>query len=148
MNLAKFIASRLNNSGQKSFSKLIVRIAITAIALSIMVMILSTSIVRGFKNTISEKVFGFWGHIRVSGFYGASHMAFEPRPISKNQPFYPFIDSISRINKSPNPADNNYTKGGINHIQVFASKEGIIKTSDQIEGIILKGISTDFDGLS
>ena len=145
MNLAKFIASRLNTSGQKSFSKLIVRIAITAIALSITVMILSTSIVRGFKNTISEKVFGFWGHIHISGFYGAAHMAFEPRPISKNQPFYPFIDTVRQVNKSPNPDIKDLTKGGIKHIQVFGSKEGIIKTSDQIEGIILKGISTDFD---
>lgn len=120
-----------------------------AIALSMMVMILASSIVRGFKNTISEKVFGFWGHIHISGFYGASHLAFDPRPISKRQTFYPHLDTVGQI-ATPKTSFlrgdyEGQTEGGVRHIQVFASKEGIIKTADQIEGIILRGISTDYD---
>lgn len=114
-----------------------------------MVMILASSIVRGFKNTISEKVFGFWGHIHISGFYGASHLGFDPRPISKKQTFYPHLDTVGQILTPKNSfLRGDYegqTEGGVRHIQVFASKEGIIKTSDQIEGIILRGISTDYD---
>lgn len=125
------------------------RIAVAAVALSMMVMILATSIVRGFKQTISEKVFGFWGHIHISAVYGASHLAFEPVPMSKKQPFYPHLDTVRSIatfsaEAGAKPVERQ-SKGGVRHIQVFANKEGIIKTADEIEGIILRGIGSDYD---
>ncbi len=125
------------------------RIAVAAVALSMMVMILATGIVRGFKNTISEKVFGFWGHIHISAVYGASHLAFEPVPMSKKQPFYPHLDTVRSIMTATVVAgekpQEHRSRGGIRHIQVFANKEGIIKTQDEIEGIILRGIGSDYD---
>ncbi|MFK7934756.1 MAG: ABC transporter permease, partial [Saprospiraceae bacterium] len=70
MNLEYFIAKRVataeSSTGAKSFSRLIIRIAIAATALSVTVMIIATSVITGFKNEISTKIFGFWGHIRIT----------------------------------------------------------------------------------
>jgi lipoprotein-releasing system permease protein len=129
------------------------RIAIAAIALSITVMIISTATVRGFKSSISEKIFGFWGHIHITSSYAPSSYAFEVSPMSIKQDYYPAIDSIRRITyavglNDPNDLNDLNTKithAGIRHIQSFAQKEGIIKANDQIEGIILRGVGPDFD---
>lgn len=61
-----FIATRLAFTGEKSFTRIILGIAITGLAISTAVMILSSAIISGFKNEIHEKIFGFWGHIHVS----------------------------------------------------------------------------------
>lgn len=66
MNLEYFIARKVAASGQKSFSRLIIRIAITAVALSVAVMIIATALIAGFKYEISNKIFGFWGHIHIT----------------------------------------------------------------------------------
>jgi lipoprotein-releasing system permease protein len=152
LNVAFFIARKVGITSKKSFSNIIMRIAIVAIALSIMVMILATSIVRGFKTTIADKIFGFWGHIHITTSYAPSSYAFETSPMNQNQEYYPFMDTISQINyqKEVNTGteirlEPRQTKGGIRHIQAFAQKEGIIKTKDQIEGIILRGVGPDYE---
>ena len=127
MNIPFFISRRIAFNKRKTFSKLIIRIAIVAIALSMTVMIIATAMVKGFQNEISEKVYGFWGHIQVSNF--DRNFSYENSPIDKNQDFYPWIDTIE----------------GIRHIQQFATKPGIIEVEDRIDGIILKGIAEDFD---
>ncbi len=90
-------------------------------------MIISVSIVTGFQNQIRNKVIGFGSHISITNFEVNSSL--EPSPLSKHQSFYPSLDTLS----------------GIKHIQVFASKAGIIKTDEQIEGVILKGVGSDYD---
>ena len=60
-------------------------------------MILATSIVAGFKNTISDKIFGFWGHIHITNNYAPSSYSFETSPMNQNQDFYPAIDTIERV---------------------------------------------------
>src|SRR5687767_14483707 len=90
-------------------------------------MIVATALVNGFQKEISSKVYGFWGHIHITKF--GFNKSFEENPISTNVPFYPSLDTF----------------GNVRHIQVFANKAGIIKTSDQIEGIIMKGVGSDFD---
>ncbi|MEO1624117.1 MAG: FtsX-like permease family protein, partial [Bacteroidota bacterium] len=151
MNLPYFIARKVATSGQQSFSRLIIRIAITAIALSVTVMIVATALIAGFKNQISSKIFGFWGHIHITSTNVTR--TFEAYPIARQQDFYESLDSVGHILYEGQAElmgfDLNYkrqlqTKGGINHVQVFAHKPGIIKTKTDIEGIILKGISTDF----
>ena len=129
------------------------RIAIAAIALSITVMILASATVRGFKSSISEKIFGFWGHIHLTSSYAPSSYAFETSPMSIEQDYYPSLDTLGQI--SFIEEGNNWlgqytekikkTKGGIRHIQSFAQKEGIIKANDQIEGIILRGVGADYE---
>jgi lipoprotein-releasing system permease protein len=128
LNTEFFISRRITAKNQsESFSRPAVRIAIISIALGIAVMIISVAIVTGFKNQISEKVIGFGSHIQITNY--DANASLEAKPIEKNQPFYPSMNNAE----------------GIRHIQVFANKAGIIKTDDEIQGVILKGVGSDFD---
>jgi lipoprotein-releasing system permease protein len=91
------------------------------------VMILAVSTLTGFKKAIREKVVGFGSNIQIIHY--DSNLSFETVPISDTQEFIP------KIKKIP----------GIRHIQVFATKAGIIKTEEDIQGVVLKGIGSDYD---
>ena len=129
MNIEYFIAKRLFTAKEKNnrYTKPIFRIAILAISLSVAIMLLSLIILSGFKSDISEKIIGFGSHITITNF--TDNQSYESEPVSINQDFYPKIKDDE----------------GINNIQVFATKAGIIKTESDISGILLKGISADFD---
>jgi lipoprotein-releasing system permease protein len=105
----------------------IVRIAIGGIALGIAVMIIAMAIVTGFREEIKNKVVSFGADIIVTR-YGNIN-ALEPVPISRNQHFDPPLTDIE----------------GISHMQVFATKAGIVKTDEEIEGVVVKGVGSDFD---
>jgi lipoprotein-releasing system permease protein len=152
MNTSLFIARRIVKDGQKSFSRLIIRIAVVAVALSVAVMIISSALISGFKQEIGQKIFGFWGHIHISDTNYS--LSFEPEPIEKNQSFYPslaqtgpikYIGFKSILGFETEQEVERTTYGGIKHIQVFAHKPGIIRTKTAMEGIILKGVGEDFD---
>jgi lipoprotein-releasing system permease protein len=152
MNTALFIARRIVKAGEKSFSRLIIRIAVVAVALSVAVMVISSALISGFKQEIGQKIFGFWGHIHISDTNYS--LSFEPEPIEKNQPFYPSLTQTGQITYPTTRKILGFeteeeieqrTHGGIKHIQVFAHKPGIIRTKTAMEGIILKGVGTDFD---
>lgn len=151
MNLPYFIAKRVAASGQASFSRLIIRIAIVAIALSVSVMICSNALIAGFKKEISTKIFGFWGHIHISD-TDINRSLLDAKPIAKNQAFYPHLDTVRQVAyraRGTGPQKLRVTKGGVRHIQAFAVKPGIIESGKgedaDIEGIILKGVGEDFD---
>ncbi len=129
MNLSKVLAGRIlshsNDSGKTG--KPVIIIAITGIALGVLAMLLSVMIVTGFRNEISGKVTGFMSHMRIHKF--DSNNSFEDVPISKNAAFISSVKSID----------------GIKSIQPYAYKAGILKTKEEIQGIVLKGIDKDFD---
>lgn len=127
VNFERFIASRLSNSSLSGYTRPLIRIAIAGVALSIAVMLISIAVVTGFQQKIRNKVFGFAGQIQISR-YDANE-SFESKPVSLNQSFYPDFSNLV----------------GISHLQPYASKAGIIKTNDQIEGIVLKGVGRDYD---
>ncbi len=127
MNVELFIAERIISKSKANFSKPIVRLGVISVALGLSVMIISVAIVTGFQQQIRDKVIGFGSHIVITSFQ--VNTSFEPSPISINQPFYSTLDSLP----------------GVRHIQVFATKAGIIKTDDQIEGVVLKGVGPDYD---
>ncbi len=153
MNLERFIATRVAFSEHKSFSRLIIRIAVIAVALSLAVMIIAMASIAGFKHQIGEKIFGFWGHIHITSTQ-INRTTGESLPISIHQPFNPSLATQGPITYSE-PwriaglelpwQRTRRTHGGIRHMQAFVLKPGIIKTRDQIEGIVLKGIGPDFD---
>lgn len=148
MNFPFFIAKRVAASGQQSFARLIIRIAIAAVALSIAVMIIATSLIKGFKSEISGKMFGFWGHIHITSVQQKT--TFEPIPISRHQPFLSRLKDVKNVPiAEPSFFDKiqrrKVTNGGVRHVQTYATKAGIIKTKDNFEGIVLKGIGEDFD---
>ena len=98
MNFPYFIAKKVSFSGKKNFSRLIIRIAIVAIALSMTVMIASNALIHGFKQEITTKIFGFWGHIHINdNNYVRSS---ESKPISVNQDFYPSLEDVEGVEYS------------------------------------------------
>ncbi len=129
MNTEFFIAKRLTfeKESKSSFSRPIIKIALVGIALGLAVMLVAVAVVTGFKKEIRNKVIGFGSDIQIVNY--DANFSYETVPISKNQNFYPGIDTIP----------------GIKHIEVFATKPGIIKTKTDIEGVIVKGVGSDFD---
>jgi len=127
MNFPFYISKRIVKNEARSFSRLIVVIARIAIALSLAVMIVSSCMVNGFRKTISEKIYGFWGHINIAK--ESLRSSYDDLPISMNKDF---INAILQTE-------------GVESVQVYARKAGVIKTKSDIEGIIAKGISSDFN---
>lgn len=144
-NFSLFIARRIALTGGNNFSRLIIRIAVVAVALSVAVMVSASALIAGFKNEISRKIFEFWGHIHISD--TAYSLSFEPRPIDINQDFYPSLDTVTGLPDfylKDNGIPAGSIHGGISHIQAFAHIPGIIRTKTEIEGILLKGVGSDF----
>lgn len=129
MNVAQFIASRLviKGNSKDNLSLPFVRISTIAVALSLAVMILSVAIITGFKKEIREKTIGFGSHLQILNL--DSNSSFETKPIDSEQDFLPELRAMKSVK----------------HIQVFAIKPGIIKTDNDIQGVVLKGVGSDFD---
>jgi len=127
LSFAYFIANRITFKSKRTFSKLIVRIAIVGIMLGLGVMILTLAIVRGFKQEIREKIRGFAGDIEV--------FKYDLNNSSENSPF---------------AADPNFVKKAkanhlITDVMPFATKPGIIKANSEMEGVELKGVDKSYD---
>ncbi len=129
MNLAFHIAKRIAFNRQKSFSRFIIRLSIAATALSVMAMIVTLAFVNGFQQTVSEKVFSFWGHVRVQKYEPNKSLVAEENPIEKNAK----IEAL--IAKEP----------GVQKVQGFATKSAVIEKNKEIDGILLKGIEKQYD---
>ncbi len=129
MSLAFFLAKRIYKDPQnkEQASRPAIRIATIGVAIGIIVMLLSTCIILGFKQTIKNKVVGFGGHIQVANFL--THQTTESYPIIVN-------DSIKRVIKNID---------GVQHVSTFALKQGILKTNTDFLGISFKGVTKDFD---
>ena len=125
-----FIAKRIiaGKKYKNSISSPIIKIAITAIALGIIIMLIAVATGSGLQYKIRDKMAGFKGHIQIVN-YDNNNSDVSTIPIQKDQEFYPKFKNIS----------------GIKNIQVFANKGGILRTKTDFEGIIFKGVSTDYD---
>lgn len=129
MKIEYFIAKRLITAKdhKSSISAPIIKIAITAIAIGIIMMIVSIATGTGLQQKIRQKVAAFNGHIIISN-YNNNQSDVSTEPLSINQKFYPKFQNID----------------GINHVQAVASKDGIIRTENAFEGIIYKGVGKDY----
>lgn len=127
MNFSYYIGQRLTFKGKKTFSRLIIRIGIAGIALSIAVMIGAVAILTGFQKEISNKVIGFGSHVQVRAL--DMNETYEANPIDR------YGDYVNEL--------NNLLK--LKSIQVYAQKAAIIKTDDNVEGIVLKGVDSTYD---
>ena len=130
MNYELFIAKRLiaSKKYKSSISAPIIKIGMIAIALGIIVMLISIATGVGLQEKIREKITGFNGHIQIVK-YDFNNSMVSVKPISTQQDFYPDFTSVE----------------GVHNIQAFAQKAGIIKTETEFEGIILKGVGTDYN---
>ena len=130
MNYELFIAKRIIAAKQhkSSVSSPIIKIAITAIALGIVIMMISIATSIGLQKKIKEKISGFNGHIQISN-YEENNSKITMNPISLEQDFYPNFTDVE----------------GIKNVQSYASKGGIIRTETDFEGVVLKGVNLDYD---
>ncbi len=129
MNFPLFIARKIyNDKGDKhQVSRPAIRIATIGVAIGLAVMIISVSVVLGFKHTIRDKVIGFGCHITVADFLALQ----EERP-------YPICIDDSMMN---------VLKGvkGVKHVQRYAMKQGILKTDSDFMGVMFKGVAEEYD---
>ncbi|MGC4039979.1 MAG: FtsX-like permease family protein [Flavobacterium sp.] len=130
MKLEYFIAKRLITAKdhKSSISAPIIKIAITAIALGMIMMIVSIATGIGLQQKIRQKVSAFNGHIIISA-YNDNNSDVSTAPISIHQSFYPKFKEVD----------------GIQHVQAVASKAGMIRTENAFEGIIFKGVGKDYE---
>ena len=123
----KFIADRIFSLSKENLSSTMMRLAITSVALAIIVMLIAWAVVVGFKNQIRDKVIGFVAPIHVQ--------SLDKNESVEETPFQLDPLLISRLNSID----------GIAHYQMVANKAGMIKTDEEIQGVILKGVDDSYD---
>ena len=126
MNLPLFISRRISKPDENTFSSTIHKVAVVSIALGLAVMILAFFILLGFKNTIIGKIYSFNGHLVISKY--TLGQSYNEDPVSLN---YPFIQNYEKYEF-------------IAHIQEFGHKAGLIKTEEEVDGVIFKGVGESF----
>ncbi len=127
MNLSRFIALRIQKTKSSSFTSTVTKIGVASIALGLSVMIVSISVLLGFKKTIKDKLFSLSSHIQVSKI--TLNQSFEETPMAINTKFYQNYRKIPQIR----------------HVQAVANKAGMLKSSEELSGIVIKGVGRDYD---
>lgn len=129
MNFPLFIAHRIygKGAGSQKVSKPAIRIATAGVAIGLAVMILTVSVILGFKHTIRDKVVGFGSHITVANIN--SLMSSDQYPIVMGD------SMLTALRQIP----------GVKHVERYAMTQGILKTDDDFLGVALKGIGPEYD---
>lgn len=129
MNLPLFIARRIyrHHDAKRKVSRPAIAIAIAGIAVGLAVMIISISVVLGFKHTVQNKVIGFGSHIMVTNFM--SQMSSSDYPIQMDDSMMRVVQQIS----------------GVKHVERYVYKQGILKTDSDFLGVMFKGVGPEFD---
>ncbi len=124
-----FIANKIRSGGVtgKKFAGPVLKVAVGGIILGMIVMILSIAIGSGFKKEIREKIVGFGGHIQIINY--DFNLSYEANPILHDNYLLQSVKSLD----------------GVKNIQRFATKPGLLKTNEEMQGVILKGIGDDYD---
>lgn len=127
MNLPRFISQRIQKTKSESFTSTVVKVGVASIAIGLAVMIVSFGILIGYKQSIKDKLFSLSSHIQVSKITLNQSYEETPMPIKTN--FY-----------------NNYRQNSkIRHVQAVGNKAGMLKSSEELAGIVIKGVGHDYD---
>ena len=127
MKFEYFLSKRFFGSKGSGFSKPLIKIALASIMLGVAIMIISVSVLKGFQGEVREKIVGFGSHIIVAKFSVGNSL--ETIPLEKDEKLFEDIRKIK----------------GVANVQSYAHKEALVKTDDQIQGIIFKGVEQGFD---
>lgn len=128
MNVSAFMANRIAFNRQHSFSRFIIRLTLAATIISVAVMIITLAFANGFQQKVSEKVFSFWGHIRLQEMQPYQSVISEEMPINAN-------DTIVRLIRQMPEVES---------ISPFATRYAILKTRDDLEGVLVKGLDSTY----
>ena len=128
MNLPVYIAKNLIKGNKKAFSSFILRVSILATTISVATMIVALSFINGFQEVVAEKIFNFWGHVRVQHF----------------EPLKSSIAEASAIERSKEIEDKLRSTTGVHSIAPYANKSAILKSPGSIEGVLVKGIDSSY----
>jgi lipoprotein-releasing system permease protein len=127
VNLSYFISKRLNRQSGEGFASTIHKIAVASIGIGLGATIVAFLILRGFQDTVKERIYSFSGHMLVTKFTMNNSM--EETPLDYNTEFYNEYKSFP----------------GIRHVQEYAHKAGLIKTEDEVLGVVIKGVGKSYD---
>lgn len=127
MNITFFLAEKIKNTKNQTFSSLIIKIGVASIAISISVLLISFFVLFGFKNTIKQKLFGISSHIQISKI--TLNRSFEEASMPNNLPF------LKKIENNPE----------IKSINKVGQKSIILKSEEEISGVVLKGVDENYD---
>ncbi len=132
MNLPFYIARRISANRKSSFSRFIIRLATLATALSVAIMIISVAVVFGFKETIKDKLFIFWGQIQIAPFNPNPSSIISPAPFQYNSDLKKYIASEKEVTA----------------VYPFAVKAAILNSGTLMQGVKLKGVDSNYDWTS
>jgi len=124
LNLANYLADRIAFSKLKSYSRFILRLSFAATVVSVMIMIITVCMTAGFQETVQNKIFDFWGHIRIQEKQPSQSVIEKMNPIEKNDSL------IQQLERHP----------AILSVHPFATQYALLKTRNEMEGILLKGV--------
>ena len=127
MNVPVFLARKVRHAPNGSFSATVTRIGVISIALGLAILIVAFAVLFGFKDTIQQKIFLFGAHLQVTKF--TNNASYEETTLPLNTNLYRDSTRIP----------------GVRHIQAVAMKAGILKTDEELTGVILKGVGRDYD---
>ncbi len=127
LNFEYFIARHLSSEKRKSFSQPVIKISYISIALGLTLMIASIAIVIGFKHSISNKVIGFTANLQIVPF--DNNQSLEEQPMNIDRDFIKLLSSFPNVKQ----------------VQFVSQKGGVLKTDNQIQGVVLKGVDTHYD---
>ncbi|WP_346237907.1 ABC transporter permease [Niabella insulamsoli] len=129
MSISTFIANRIAFNQNRSFSRFIIRLSVVATIISVAAMIITLAFANGFQKRVSEKVFSFWGHMRIQESLPYTSLITEEIPIINN------AEIVREVKKQP------FVKA----IYPFATRYAILKTKDDLQGVLVKGLDKDYD---
>jgi lipoprotein-releasing system permease protein len=128
LNLSYFISQRITQGKQQEgFSNIIHKIAIISIAIGLAASIVSFLIMKGFQETVKSKIYNFSGHIVVTRF--TMNNSQEEVGMDFHVPLYDHPEEFE----------------GVRHVQEYAHKTGLIKTDNEVFGVVIKGVGKSFD---